>query len=192
MIKSLLRRNDRVYFGLRALLMAGRRRLRGLKQVHPTFYMAGSAHVARDLVAHEYSFINIDCIVGPRVTLGRYTMIAPGVVIIGGDHRIDVAGTPIIFSGRPDMPATTVGDDAWVGFRAIVMAGVHIGRGAIIAAGAVVTKDVPAYEIHGGVPARKIGERFSSAVDRAKHDAMLNGRAVAGEYPQMLPAGAQR
>ena len=53
-----------------------------------------------------------------------------------------------------------IGDDVWIGFRAIVNAGVTVGQGAIIAAGAVVTKDVEPYEIVGGVPAQKIGERF--------------------------------
>lgn len=191
MIKSALRRNDRLYFGLRAALMAWRRALRGLREVHPTFYMAGSARVSADLIAHEYSFVNIDCIVGPRVTLGRYAMLAPEVVIIGGDHRIDVPGTPIVFSGRPELPRTAIGADAWIGFRAIVMAGVSIGRGAIVAAGAVVTKDVPPYEIHAGVPARKIGERFESAADRMRHDAMLNGEAMSGSYPQPLSLEAR-
>jgi acetyltransferase-like isoleucine patch superfamily enzyme len=166
--------------------MASRRWLRGLRSVHPTFYMAASARVSADLVAHEYSFVNIDCIVGPRVTLGRYAMLAPEVVIVGGDHRIDVAGTPILFSGRPALEKTVIGADVWVGFRAIVMAGVSIGRGAIVAAGAVVTKDVPPYEIHAGVPARKIGDRFASAAERTRHDAMLNGDAISGAYPQPL------
>ena len=187
MIKSALRRNDRLYFALRSLLMAWRRRLRGLRGVHPTFYMAASARVCPDLIAHEYSFVNIDCLVGPRVTLGRYAMLAPEVVIIGGDHRIDEPGKPILFSGRPELARTVVGADAWIGFRAIVMAGVNIGRGAVVAAGAVVTKEVPPYEIHAGVPARKIGERFASAADRIKHDAMLNGAPIKGEYARPLP-----
>lgn len=187
MIKAALRRNDRLYFQLRALLMRWRRWRHGLRQVHPTFYMARSARISADLIAHEYSFVNIDCIVGPRVTLGRYVMLAPEVVIIGGDHRVDVPGTPIVFSGRPDLERTVIGADAWIGFRAIVMAGVTVGRGAIVAAGAVVTKDVPPYEIHAGVPARKIGERFASPADRMHHDAMLNGAPVKGDYPRPLP-----
>ena len=188
MIKAALRRNDRLYFQLRGLLMRWRRWRHGLRHVHPTFYMARSARISADLVAHEYSFVNIDCMVGPRVTLGRYVMLAPEVVIIGGDHRVDIPGTPILFSGRPELERTVVGADAWIGFRAIVMAGVTIGRGAIVAAGAVVTKDVPPYEIHAGVPARKIGERFASAADRVHHDAMLDGAAVKGEYAQPLSA----
>ena len=192
MIKSALRRHDRLYFALRSALMATRRWRHGLRGVHPTFYMASSARVSADLIAHEYSFVNIDCLVGPKVTLGRYAMLAPQVVIVGGDHRSDIAGTPILFSGRAELAQTVIGADAWIGFRAIIMAGASIGRGAIVAAGAVVTKDVPAYEIHAGVPARKIGERFASAAERMKHDAMLDGAARGGAYPGPLELATLR
>ncbi len=56
-----------------------------------------------------------------------------------------------------------IGNDVWIGFEAIIMAGVHIGDGAIIGARAVVTKDVPPYTIVGGVPAREIRKRFDAA-----------------------------
>ena len=55
-----------------------------------------------------------------------------------------------------------IDDDVWIGYRAIIMSGVHIGQGAVIASGAVVTKDVPPYAIVGGVPARLIKYRFPS------------------------------
>ena len=80
------------------------------------------------------------------------------------------------------MRRTAIEADVWVGHSAIIIAGVHIGRGAIIGAGAVVTKDVPPYEIHAGVPARKIGERFSNQADRAIHDAMLTQPPRCGDY----------
>lgn len=57
-----------------------------------------------------------------------------------------------------------VDDDVWIGYRATIMSGVHIGQGAVVAAGAVVTKDVPPYAIVGGVPARVIKYRFSPEV----------------------------
>lgn len=60
-----------------------------------------------------------------------------------------------------------IGNDVWIGFEAVVMAGVHIGDGAIIGARAVVTKDVPPYTIVGGVPAREIRKRFDAdTIDR--------------------------
>jgi len=58
----------------------------------------------------------------------------------------------------------TVDDDLWIGFRSTIMSGVHIGQGAVVAAGAVVTKDVPPYAIVGGVPAKIIKYRFSPEV----------------------------
>ena len=62
------------------------------------------------------------------------------------------------YFGVEDKPIT-IEDYAWVGSRATVLPGVTIGRGAVVAAGAVVTKDVPAYAVVGGVPAKVIGER---------------------------------
>ena len=59
-----------------------------------------------------------------------------------------------------------IGNDVWIGYEAVIMAGVHIGNGAIIAARAVVTKDVPPYTIVGGVPARLIRKRFDEKVIR--------------------------
>jgi len=175
--------------------MAWRRLRFGLKHVHPTFYMADGAFANPDLVAKEYSFINVGCQVGAGVELGRYVMLAPHVGIVGSDHRYDVAGEPIIFAGRPPLVKTVIEDDAWIGYGAIIMQGVTIGRGAIIAAGAVVTKSVPAYEIHAGVPAKKIGERFADPADRARHDAMLDGPVVHGRLaalPQEIREQTER
>ena len=57
-----------------------------------------------------------------------------------------------------------IGNDVWIGYEAVIMAGVHIGDGAIIAARAVVTKDVPPYTIVGGTPAKEIRKRFDADV----------------------------
>lgn len=57
-----------------------------------------------------------------------------------------------------------IGNDVWIGYEAVIMAGVHIGDGAIIAARAVVTKDIPPYTIVGGTPAKKIRKRFDTEV----------------------------
>ena len=57
-----------------------------------------------------------------------------------------------------------IGNDVWIGYEAVIMAGVHIGDGAIIAARAVVTKDVPPYTIVGGTPAKEIRKRFDQDV----------------------------
>jgi len=102
-------------------------------------------------------------------------------MIVGADDRIDLPGTPAIFAGRPTLEETVVEADAWLGAACIVMAGVRIGRGSVIAAGSVVTKDVPPYEIHGGIPAKLIRQRFDDPTDRERHDRMLEEPARRGE-----------
>jgi len=177
-----LRSYNRLYTLYRYILMAYKRRRYRLINVHPTFFMAGKSIISKDLIAREYSFINYGCNIGPKVELGPYVMFGPCVAIVGGDHRLDLPGVPIIFSGRPDLSRTVIEADAWVGYGAVIMAGVRIGRGAIVAAGAIVTKDVPPYEVFGGVPARKIGERFSDQASRDRHDKMLARPPKCGEF----------
>jgi len=109
-------------------------------------------------------------------------MIGPRVAIVGRDHLFTKPGTPIIFSGRPELPSTEIGDDVWIGYGAIVIAGVSIGRGAIVAAGAVVTRDVPPYTIVGGVPAKRIGQRFSTERELTAHEQMLSRNPSRGVY----------
>jgi acetyltransferase-like isoleucine patch superfamily enzyme len=64
---------------------------------------------------------------------------------------------------------TVIGDDVWIGFGAIVMSGVNISDGTIIAAGSVVTHDTEPYSIYAGVPAKKIRDRFDSEEDLQRH-----------------------
>jgi len=154
-----------------------------LNNVDPSFYLGGKADIASDLRAGPYSYVGRECCICPRVSIGAYTYLAHNVSIQGGDHNYDKPGTPICFSGRPVMPSTIIEDDVWIGHRAIIMAGTRIGRGAIIAAGAVVTKDVPPYTIAGGVPARRIRDRFENETDRALHDQMLQRKPQRGELP---------
>lgn len=181
-IKKSLTRYPGLYYWLRGLAMAGRRWRYGLRDVDRTFYMPRGVRVRRDLVAGPYSFINRGCQISGRLKLGKYAMLGPEVVVTDGDHLFDKPGTPVIFSGRPESRLTVIEDDAWVGHGAKLIGGVTIGRGAIVAAGAVVTKDVPPYAIVGGVPARPIGERFSDPSERAAHEAMLAGPVQAGEF----------
>lgn len=74
------------------------------------------------------------------------------------DWGLDKSDVVTAWDNKGDI---VVGNDVWIGYEAVIMAGVRIGNGAIIAARAVVTKDVPPYTIVGGVPARPIRKRFS-------------------------------
>lgn len=145
------------------------RRLYHLQNVHRTVYFGGASDIYFDLCADRYVFIGKDCIIYPRVTIGAYTMLAHNVSIIGGDHEYSKVGIPIIFSGRQKIKPTRIGVDCWVGAYSIIMCGVTIGDGCIIAAGSVVTKDVEPYSVYGGVPAKKIKDRFSSKSDNLIH-----------------------
>lgn len=162
--------------------MAWVRYRKGLRGVDPTFFFAGESHVSRDFIAGPHGFMNAGCWISPRVEVGAYVMFGPRVAIVGADHRIDIAGTPAIFSGAPERPRTRIEPDVWIGYGAVIRAGVTIGRGAVIAAGSVLTCDVSPYEIWAGVPARKLRDRFTSAEDRRTHDAMLSGPPRIGRY----------
>lgn len=166
----------------RRVLSSFRRWRYGLKYVAATAYIGRNVRVFPDLRAGQYSFIGDQCQINPRVSIGNYVLLAPQVAIVGGDHRYEVPGVPIIFSGRDETKDTRIDDDCWIGFRSIVMCGVTIGRGAIIAAGSVVTRDVPPFEIHGGTPARKLRDRFLLPEQLEQHCTMLDGPLVNGEY----------
>jgi acetyltransferase-like isoleucine patch superfamily enzyme len=109
-----------------------------------------------------------------NAAIGSFCSIAPRVIIGGGTHptRDWVSTSPLFYSPRaqgdfataPDFdenPETQIGHDVWMGYGAIVLPGVKVGTGAIVAAGAVVSRDVPPYDIVAGVPARTTRSRFT-------------------------------
>jgi len=95
------------------------------------------------------------------VVIGDYTMIATGVAINGNSYRYDDLETPMCLQEKTSL-GIRIGRDVWVGANATLIDGITIGDGAIVAAGAVVTRDVPALGIVGGVPARLIKLRGST------------------------------
>ena len=107
---------------------------------------------------------------GDRVFIGKYCSVADGVRFVFGEHRLDhISSFPfkaICFGDEPHAEALSkghivVGNDVWIGVNAVILSGNQIGHGAVVAAGAVVTKDVPPYAVVGGVPAQIIRYRFS-------------------------------
>ncbi|MGI9603337.1 MAG: acyltransferase [Acidimicrobiales bacterium] len=92
-----------------------------------------------------------------RIVLGRHALLAPDVFITTSDYRFD-DGAPIMDQDK-DEHDVVIGDDVWLGAKVIVLAGVTIGEGCVVAAGAVVTSDLAPYCIAGGVPAKVLGER---------------------------------
>jgi acetyltransferase-like isoleucine patch superfamily enzyme len=122
---------------------------------------------------------------GRKLTIGRYCSIADKVeILLGGNHRTDW-GTTYPFSAFRELWSSappseeyhtsrgdvTIGHDVWLGSGAIIMSGVTVGHGAVVAAHAIVTKDVPPYAIVGGNPARVIRYRFDEDTVAALLDA---------------------
>ncbi|GAA4174859.1 acyltransferase [Gryllotalpicola koreensis] len=95
---------------------------------------------------------------GGGIDIGDDCLLGPDVAVLSENHIADDLDVPIRAQGEK-RARVVIEDDVWLGAKAVVLAGVTIGRGAIVAAGAVVTKDVEAGAIVGGVPAREIGRR---------------------------------
>lgn len=144
-----------------------------LKRIDKSVYFGGPSTISSDLEADHNAYIGPRCYIYPKVKIGAYTMLANDVRIIGGDHKYNIPGIPIIYSGRAELKATTIGKDCWIGAYSIIMCGVNIGDGSIIAAGSVVTKDVEPYSIYGGIPAKKIKPRFANEQDKEIHEKTL-------------------
>ncbi|MEM1357947.1 MAG: CatB-related O-acetyltransferase [Bacteroidota bacterium] len=115
---------------------------------------------------------------GDKLIIGKFCMIASDVTFImnGANHLSEaITSYPFAIFGKdwanamegkqyPMKGNTTIGNDVWIGYGATIMPGVTVGDGAIIATKAVVTKNVPAYSIVGGNPAREIRKRFSPEI----------------------------
>lgn len=117
--------------------------------------------------------------IGDKLVIGKFCAIAKGVQFImnGANHKLSGFSTfPFYIFGNgwegsmpkpEDLPYkgdTIIGNDVWIGYKALIMPGVKIGNGAIISSQSVVTSDVPAYTIVGGNPAKVIKKRFSDEI----------------------------
>ena len=107
------------------------------------------------------TWINRGCTLDVRggLSIGEQVSISPEVVILTADHDRDHPDFPIRYQ------AVTIEDHAWIGMRAMVLPGVRIGRGAVVGAGAVVTRDVEPFTVVAGVPARIVDHRAPTAAD---------------------------
>lgn len=128
----------------------------------------GAENFERNVLYH-FDFI------GDRLTIGKFCALARGVKFImnGANHRMSGFSTyPFQIFGKgweritpaisdlPNKGDTIVENDVWIGYDSLIMPGVHIGNGAIVASRSVVVSDIPAYAIAGGNPARIIRRRF--------------------------------
>lgn len=127
------------------------------QQIGPrsSVHMGAYIDAVGGLTVGARSTVNRNCRIDTRggVVIGSDVTIASEVTVLTADHNVN---SPT-FEGR--QRSVTIGDHAFVGTRAMILPGVSIGTGAVVAAGAVVTRDVVAYTIVAGVPARVVGTR---------------------------------
>lgn len=142
---------------------------------HNSTFMGSNFEVNSVKVGKEtYGLLNvINHNVSEKLIIGNFCSIAPNVTfVLNGDHAINHISTypfkaHTLHSVKYEATSNgdiVVDDDVWIGTGAIILSGVHIYQGAVIAAGAVVTKDVLPYEVVGGVPAKRIRLRFTKEI----------------------------
>lgn len=119
-----------------------------------------------------------NCIINTDVRIGDSVLFAKNVSLIGrNEHRYDIVGKTIWDSPRNDKSEIVIEHDVWVGHGAIVLSGVTVGTGSVIAAGAVVTRDIPPYSIVAGNPAKILKKRFTDT-QISEHETLLSEHSV--------------
>lgn len=108
------------------------------------------------------SGLGINARVQGPLRIGRHVLMGPDVIIYTRGHETTRTDVPMSAQGDTAPRAVAIEDDVWIGARVIILPGVTIGRGSVLAAGSVVTHDVPPYSVVGGVPARVITSRAST------------------------------
>src|SRR3989338_5546220 len=139
------------------------------KFVRHFFYNLARIRLGRESTVHTWArfFQPRNIVIGEDTVVGDHAFLDGRAKLVIGNH-VDIASQVMIYNSEHDVNSegfdpieapVEIGDYVFIGPRAIILPGVKIGKGAIVAAGAVVTKSVQDYEIVGGVPARNIGER---------------------------------
>lgn len=159
--------------------------------VHENVRFGSNFRVGRGVIVSSPHGLVIgdDVSVGPRSIIqvdgeiGNWAIIGMGVQIVGRlDHAITEIGVPITHSTRASERAqlprdvVKIGKDVWIGGSSVILSGISIGEGAVVGAGSVVVRDVPAYTIVGGNPAHFIRNRFNTDVERHQHQKALLAR----------------
>lgn len=158
---------------------------------------------SRSLHIGDGTYVGKFCTIQVSGRIGRGVLIANSVGLIGrNDHDFTRPGVPIRAAqwvGSDAKLAASpsnrieIGDDVWIGYGAVVLSGTTIGEAAIVAAGSVVTKDVPPYSIVAGTPARVVGRRFKTEHEELVHSTALSklrAREGGGEAPAALGGAA--
>lgn len=140
----------------------------------------------KQIIIGDNFYIGRDSQIECDALIGNNVIIANRVALIGKyDHSYQEIGIPIRFTKsirnkdynwRGLNEKIIIEDDVWIGYGSIIMSGITIRQGSIIAAGSVVTKDVEPYSIYGGNPAKKIKDRFETHEDKTNHIKLCYGK----------------
>ena len=117
------------------------------------------ARFAWDLSIGDNSGVGINSLIASHVIIGNDVMMGPDCMLFTTNHGMSRTDIPMWRQESSEPKPIVIGNDVWIGARVIILPGVHVGDGAVIGAGSVVTKDVEAYSIVAGNPARLIRKR---------------------------------
>ena len=117
------------------------------------------ASISSKISIGDNSGIGQNCLISGTTQIGKNVMMGPECIIYTRNHSFERVDIPMLQQGYQEEKPVIICDDVWIGGRVIILPGKHIGKGAVIGAGAVVTKDIPDYSIVGGNPARIIRYR---------------------------------
>ncbi|MBX5229138.1 acyltransferase [Rhizobium sp. NLR9b] len=152
-------------------------------------WIAGHALVRGDVILGDDCSVNPYACVSGKVTCGNGVRIASHASIVGFNHGFDDPDRPIHRQGVISL-GIAIGDDVWIGANCVILDGVTIGKGAVIAAGAVVTGDISPMAIAGGVPARVLRRRGSAppkSTARNIEDQLVRlGQKAKEQWPEIL------
>lgn len=144
--------------------------------------------------------VNSYAVLQGKITVGSHVSIAPGAKLFGENHNFDRTDIPFKLQGNR-REGIVIGDDVWIGANVTVTDGVKVGSHAVLAAGAVVVKDVPDYALAGGNPARVLRDRRAAAKDSPETEDLISAfgkaareqwRAAAESYAAELGTGEIR
>ena len=148
-------RHSKIYSSVRLDTPPYRRFWLGRSSVIESFCCINNA--VGDVVIGDHTRIGIHCTVIGPVCIGSHVNLAQGITVTALNHNFNNNEQRIDEQGINTSPVV-IGDDVWIGANAVILPGVTIGRHCVVAAGAVVTKDVPDYTVVAGVPAKVIKE----------------------------------
>jgi len=145
--------SSKIYWSVRMDTPPYRRFWLGRKSVIESYCCINNA--VGDVTIGDHTRVGIHCIVIGPVCIGNHVNLAQGITVTALNHNFEDTTKRIDEQGISTKPVV-IGDDVWIGANAVILPGVTIGRHVVVAAGAVVTKDVPDNCVIGGVPAKLI------------------------------------